>query len=76
MTESSGFFFKKSPFFSKKGILTLHFLNSQISFPYYLIKIRLSKFENNCLKTGGHFNKLVYFFAFLVCVFLKEPIEL
>jgi len=43
-----------------------------------LIKIRLRKFEENCLKSveENRFLMKLYFFAFLVCAFHEEPIEL
>ena len=43
-----------------------------------LIMIRLWKFEEDCLKTegGDRFLMKLSFFAFLVCAFHKEPIEL
>ena len=52
--------------------------NLQIWFLYYLIKIRLSKFEKDCLKIVGGDKCFIktYIFAFLICAFYKEPIEI
>ena len=42
-----------------------------------LKKIRLLKFEEDCLKTAvDRFLKKMSFLAFLVCIIHKEPIEL
>ena len=45
---------------------------------YNLIKIRWWKFKEHCLKTvgGDTFLMKLSFFAFKVCAFHKEPIEL
>ena len=47
-----------------------------MSFFYYTIKIRMFKFENDCLKTvgGDRFLMKWSMFAFLVCAFHKDPL--
>ena len=68
---------KKSSFWVLKlkiGIFTQKkFYNNFFS---YLIKIRLRKFEEDCLKTAGGDRFLMKYsiFAFLVCAFHNKPI--
>ena len=61
-----------------KGIFTQNKKNSWMESFCNLIKIRLWKFEEDCLKTvgGDLFLLKLSFFAFLVCAFHKEQIEI
>ena len=66
---------KKNPL--KKQTFTQNKKNSYTQMILKLVKSKLRKFEEDCLKTvgGDRFLMKWSFFAFLVCPFHKEPIE-
>ena len=66
-------------FENKKNVFLLKIEKSSMELFYNLIKIRLWKFEDGCLKTVRRdifLMKLSFLFAFSVFTFQKEPIEL